>query len=149
MKSIFFFIVTILFSAGTFAQENKQKNDSMISQSPKDSSAHANSISANTHEAEFPGGGAEWVAYISRNLDSGVPVTRGATAGTYEVTVRFVIDTSGNIKNIKAETWFGFGMEKELIRVIKKAPKWIPAIKNGVHVNAYRRQSATFFISNQ
>lgn len=149
MKSIFFFIVTILSSANTFAQENKQKNDSMISQSPKDSSAHANSISANTHEAEFPGGNSEWKAYINRNLDLEVPVARGATAGTYEVIVNFMIDTGGNIKNIKAETSFGFGMEKELIRVIKKAPRWIPAIQDGVHVNAYRRQPATFFISNQ
>jgi len=33
----------------------------------------------------------------------------------------------GNINNIVANTNFGYGMEKEVIRIIKKGPKWTPA----------------------
>ncbi len=47
---------------------------------------------------------------------------------------------------MKAETSFGYGMEEEVIRIIKKGPKWTPASVNGKHVNAYRRQPVTFAV---
>ena len=35
-------------------------------------------------------------------------------------------------------------MEEEAVKVIKKGPKWTPALQNGRNVNAYRRQPITF-----
>jgi periplasmic protein TonB len=63
--------------------------------------------------------------------------------------VRFIVDKKGNISNVSAETNLGYGMEKEVIRVIKKGPKWIPAIQNGKVVKAYRRQPITFLVSEE
>ena len=42
----------------------------------------------------------------------------------------------GNLSDIKPLTNFGYGMEQEAIRVIKKSGKWIPAIQNGSEVTA-------------
>jgi hypothetical protein len=37
-------------------------------------------------------------------------------------------------------------MEEEVVRILKKSPKWSPAIQNGKPVKAYRRQPVTFMI---
>ncbi len=37
-------------------------------------------------------------------------------------------------------------MEAEVVRMLKKSPKWSPAIQNGKPVKAYRKQPVTFVI---
>ena len=63
--------------------------------------------------------------------------------------VQFVVDKYGNISEIKALTNHGYGMEKEVIRVIKLGPKWNPAIQDGRQVKAYRKQPVTFVITEE
>lgn len=61
--------------------------------------------------------------------------------------VKFIVSKDGSISDVQAETNFGYGMEKEAIKVIQKGPKWTPALQNGRHVNAFRRQPITFVVS--
>jgi protein TonB len=120
-------------------------------------SAKANSITENgdkvfekvEREAEFPGGVKAWIQYLEENLNSEVPIKKKAPAGTYQVIVVFIVSKSGKIKGISAETSHGYGMEKEVIRIIKKGPDWVPAMQDGHPVNAYRRQPVTFMISEE
>ena len=100
-------------------------------------------------EAAFPGGVNAWRLYLQQNLKANVPVKKGAPAGTYQVIVRFIVSTDGQITDVEAETDYGYGMEKEVIRIIKKGPKWLPAMQNGKSVNAYRRQPITFLVTNE
>ncbi len=97
-------------------------------------------------EASFPGGAKAWVAYLMANLKANTPVKKKAKAGTYNVIVRFIVDRDGTISDIAAETNHGHGMEEEVIRIIKKGPRWKPAEQNGKFVNAYRRQPITFVV---
>ena len=97
-------------------------------------------------EASFPGGEGAWRYFLERNLDGSVPVDKGAPAGLYTVWVQFIVDKEGNVTNIKALTNWGYGMEPEVIRIIKKAGKWIPASQNGKAVIAYRKQPVTFIV---
>lgn len=97
-------------------------------------------------EAKFPGGQQAWVRYLEENLDHDVPVRKGAPSGTYQVIVKFIIDMEGIIKDVVAETHHGYGMENELIRVIKKGSRWEPASQYGRKIEAYRRQTITFFV---
>ncbi len=100
-------------------------------------------------EAAFPGGVDAWRLYLQQNLKANVPVKKGAPAGAYKVIVKFIVSTDGQITDVEAETDYGFGMEKEVIRIIKKGPKWLPAMQNGKSVNAYRRQPITFLVTNE
>ncbi|MEO7768518.1 MAG: energy transducer TonB [Ferruginibacter sp.] len=72
-----------------------------------------------------------------------------ARVGTYQVIVKFIVSKNGKIKGIVAETSYGHGMEKEVIRIIKEGPDWEPAMQNGHPVNAYRRQPVTFIVSEE
>jgi len=100
-------------------------------------------------EAQFPGGDAAWRKYLERNLSGFNPADNGAPAGTYTTYVQFVVDKDGNISDVKPLTNFGYGMEDEAVKVIKKVPKWTPAIQNGRKVKAYRKQPITFVVQEE
>ena len=99
-------------------------------------------------DASFQESVADWQTYLSENIKSDIPIKNGAPIGTYQVFIRFIIDKKGKIKEAYAETNLGYGMETEGIRVIKKSPKWNPAILMGKPSDAYRRQPLTFKVSN-
>lgn len=96
------------------------------------------------NEASFPGGSAAWRRFLERNLNANTPVDHNAPSGSYTVVVQFVVNTEGEISDIKALTSHGYGMEEEAVSVIKKTPKWIPAEQNSHKVNSYKVQPITF-----
>jgi protein TonB len=98
-------------------------------------------------EASFPGGLSGWREFLEKNLNAGIPVRKKAPVGTYTVMIQFVVDKQGNISDIKPLTDHGYGMEKEVIRILKKSPQWVPAMQNGRPVRAYRKQPVTFVVS--
>jgi protein TonB len=100
-------------------------------------------------EAEFPGGDAGWHRYVEKNLNPNVAVDNGAPEGTYRVVVKFVVSKDGSISDVEAQTNFGYGMEEEAVRVIKRGPKWTPGLQNGRNVNSYRLQPITFLVEPQ
>lgn len=97
--------------------------------------------------AEFPGGLSAWTKYLERNLNNNTPSDNGAPAGKYTVVVSFIVDKEGNISDVQAENDPGFGTKEEAIRVIKKGPKWKPAVQNGRNVIYRHRQSITFLVT--
>jgi len=100
-------------------------------------------------EASFTGGESAWKKFLERNLNPNAPVDNGAPEGTYTVYVQFVVSKDGSISDVKALTNHGYGMEAEAMRVIKKGPKWVPAVQNGRQVNAYRKQPITFQVTSE
>ena len=96
--------------------------------------------------AEFSNGTDGWKKYIERNLKAEVPVRKGAPFGEFTVVVRFVVDAEGNISQIRSLTQFGYGMEEEVERILKKSPRWVPARQFGRNVKAYRIQPITFVV---
>lgn len=100
-------------------------------------------------EAEFPGKTAGWTNYLRKNLNANVPVDNNAPIGYYTVVVRFIVSKTGKITEVVPETNHGYGMEKEVVRIIKTGPDWIPAIQDGRNVNAYRRQPVAFVVSEE
>ncbi|HMU47303.1 MAG TPA: GldM family protein [Chitinophagaceae bacterium] len=100
-------------------------------------------------EASYPGGVEAWRNFLIKNLKATTPVDNGAPAGVYTVIVQFVVDKEGNISDIKALTNHGYGMEQEVVRIMKFSEKWTPAIQNGKPVKAYRKQPVTFQVMNE
>lgn len=124
--------------------------------SPTDTSHNNSTVTADGKvfnkveiEAEFPGGTQAWGNYLRQNLHANVPVKKKAPAGTYTVVIRFIVSANGSITDVVAETNHGYGMENEVMRIIKKGPKWLPAQQGGKNVNAYRRQPVTFAVIQQ
>lgn len=98
-------------------------------------------------EAQFPGGSTEWTKYLQKNLDGFNPGVLGAPKGKYHVMIKFIVAKDGTVSDVVAETNNGYKMEEYSINLIKNGPKWLPALQNGIAVNAYRRQPITFVIN--
>ena len=100
-------------------------------------------------EAAFKGGAYEWAKFVQRNLNANVPIDNEAPKGYYTVIIQFVVDLDGSLSEFKPLTNHGYGMEKEVMRILKSSGAWEPAQKFGVNVKAFRRQPVTFIISEQ
>ena len=96
--------------------------------------------------AIFNGGDAAWRKYLERNLNSNIPIVNKASPGRYTVSIQFIVNPDGTISDIKALSRIGFGMEEEVIKVIKNGPNWIPATQNGKAVSSYKTQPVTFSV---
>ncbi|OLY93421.1 MORN repeat variant [Cnuella takakiae] len=99
-------------------------------------------------DADFPGGEGGWRRFLEKNLDPRTPINNKAPDGHYQVMVQFIVERDGSLSDIHALTKFGFGMEAEVLRMMKKSPKWVPALLYGVPVKAYRKQPITFVVSS-
>jgi hypothetical protein len=99
-------------------------------------------------EAEFPGGIEKWREYLQKNCRSTVATDSGAPTGKYAVMIQFVVSKEGEVSNIIPLTRHGYGMEQEVVRIIKEGPKWKPAEQNGRTVTAYKKQIVTFVVSD-
>ena len=141
----------ILIALVNFANNNDKKIGSNISgDTTKPNSKNDHQVLTKVEmEASFPGGQEAWKKYLIRNLKVSIPVEHGAPAGTYSVYVQFIVDKEGYLHDIKALTHLGYGMEDEVIRILKNGPKWIPAMQNGKKVKAYRKQPVTFVITEE
>jgi protein TonB len=100
-------------------------------------------------EASFQGGEEGWRSYLMKNLNANTPVENGAPAGRYTVMVQFIVAKNGAVSAVKALTKNGYGMEAEVIRILRQSPPWVPAVQNGRKVKAYRKQPVTFEISEE
>lgn len=138
LKNVSFFIFFICCTQIVFAQEKSVSNDS----------AEVTFIKVD-EEAYFPGGVEGWKSFLRKKLSADIPVRNNAPDGFYTVVVRFIVSKDGSIKDLTPETSHGYGMEKEVIRVLKKGPRWMPAKQNGNIVNAYKRQPVTFVVSTE
>ncbi len=86
--------------------------------------------------AEHPKGKEARIRFIEKNIDAAVGIKNGAPTGIYNIRIACIIDTAGKFIAIVPETHEGYGMEKEMMRVIKTFPAFKPAMKNGVAVKS-------------
>lgn len=100
-------------------------------------------------EANFPGDDKGWIKFLQKNLNPEVPIKKRAPVGLYTVIIQFVVTSDGLITDITPLTSYGYGMEEEVIRILKKSPRWNPAFQFGRHVKAYRKQPVTFMVANE
>jgi protein TonB len=98
-------------------------------------------------EAYFPGGVKNWVKAVTGNFRMKVLMTNKVPTGTYSVSVTFMITKNGTISDVKANTNFGYGIEDEIIRAIKKCPEWKPATNCRKKINSYQQQVITIVVA--
>ncbi|HEU5053165.1 MAG TPA: energy transducer TonB [Hanamia sp.] len=92
-------------------------------------------------EASFRGGAQAWLRYITGKLTSNIDKFSEKDYGT--CVVRFIIDTTGKVRDVQATTMKGTMLAYIAVEAIKNGPKWIPAMQYGRLVKAYRLQPVT------
>jgi TonB family protein len=84
---------------------------------------------------QFPGGDKALMDFFSRNLRYPASAVEKKIQG--RVTLRFVVNKTGNIENIEVIRGLNEACDAEAVRVIKLMPKWIPGVQKGKNVSVY------------
>lgn len=81
---------------------------------------------------EFPGG----VKGIHQFLTDSIryPLEAQVQKISGKVFVAFVIDATGQVKDVHIAKGIGGGCDEEAVRVIKSMPRWKPAVQNGKNI---------------
>ena len=91
---------------------------------------------------QFPGGEAELLGYIGKNLKYPVIAQENGIQG--KVIVRFVVTKNGSVDKVEVVRQLDPACDREAIRVIRSLPKFIPGKQNGVNVSVWYTLPITF-----
>lgn len=80
---------------------------------------------ADLKEPSFPGGLPEFYKFIAKNFE--MPKNFKSKD---KLVASFIVEKDGSLSNIEVKKDLGSGTKEEVIRVLKKSPKWIPASVN-------------------
>lgn len=83
----------------------------------------------------FPGGEVAMHKFINENLKIPASVYEPGIQG--RVTIRFVVSKTGEVTDVTVIRGVEPAYDKEVARVIRSMPKWIPGKQNGVTVPVY------------
>lgn len=90
-------------------------------------------------DAKFQNGGInKFYDYIIQNFDIQTVEKKG------QIIFEFIVNENGEVKNIKVLRDLGTNSAIELIRVLRKAPKWQPASRGGKSVSINLKMPLTF-----
>ncbi|RZJ82284.1 MAG: energy transducer TonB [Flavobacterium sp.] len=92
--------------------------------------------------AEFPGGINQARQFLANNIQYPDEAVENEVNGT--VQVKFTVEIDGSISNIVIVRKLGYGCDEEVIRVLKRMPKWTPAKLNGQNVRSYYTMPVSF-----
>ena len=96
---------------------------------------------APTTAAAFPGGQQAWMNFLNKHLRTPDELEAGQKK---TVQVRFSVAEDGSVTNFEILQSGGAAFDNEVIRVLKKMPKWKPAVQNGRAVPVMFTQPVTF-----
>jgi len=94
-----------------------------------------------SYPPEFPGGTAAWLSFLQKYLQSPDELEPGQKV---QVLVRFWVDVDGSVSRAEVVKSGGSSFDKEVLRVLKKMPKWKPGMQHGNNVAMAYMQPVTF-----
>lgn len=98
-------------------------------------------------QAEFPGGQAALMKWLSQNVR--YPETAQQNDVQGRVIVKFVVEKDGSIGVATILKGVDKDLDREALRVVKKMPRWQPGKNNGVAVRSYFNLPVVFKLQNQ
>lgn len=90
---------------------------------------------------EFPGGIEGWRRFLSKNLRA---PEDGSENSKITVIVKFVVNEDGSLTNLEISKSGGSVFDAEVMRVMKKSPKWIAGSNKGRKVKVFHAQPVIF-----
>lgn len=94
-----------------------------------------------SRQPQFPGGTQAWLNFLSRHLRPPADMEAGEKRSSL---IKFSVDEEGTITNFQVIQSGGTEFDNEVIRVLRKMPKWLPAIQNGKPTAVSFTQPVTF-----
>jgi protein TonB len=89
----------------------------------------------------FPGGTEAWLSFLRRFLQSPEELEPGQRV---DVLIRFWVEADGSVSRPEILKSGGPAFDREVLRVLKKMPRWEPAVQNGRKIAVSYAQPISF-----
>lgn len=143
--AVFIFLVSITLTRGH--SQNVNSTDSANNKLNTTKAFDSNRVLSKVEvQSQFGTEKNSWDNFLKKNINFDIALFNDAPRGIYNVKIKFTIFRDGHPGDFIALTRFGYGMEYEVIRALKKSPNWKPAMQDGNPVNSTRIQTITFAI---
>ena len=125
MKKLFLIMLLAFVSVNAYSQSDDADNDvyNMVDQS-----------------AKFQDGYNSIIKFVQENIKFPAEAKENNVHGRLMLSV--VVEKDGSLSDIKIKKGLGYGLDEEIVRIIKMMPKWQPAQHKGKTV----RQTQTIVI---
>ena len=114
MKKLFLIMLLAFVSVNAYSQSDDADNDvyNMVDQS-----------------AKFQDGYNSIIKFVQENIKFPAEAKENNVHGRLMVSV--VVEKDGSLSDIKIKKGLGYGLDEEIVRIIKMMPKWQPAQHKG------------------
>ncbi|WP_420385932.1 energy transducer TonB [Roseivirga sp.] len=96
-------------------------------------------------QPEYPGGQQGWFRHLGSNLKYPEQAKAKGTEGA--VFLSFVVDKTGELRDLQVVRGIGDGCDEEALRVLMESENWIPAKQRGKEVSARMQVRILFKLS--
>ena len=93
----------------------------------------------------YPGGDAERSKFLSENLRYPHEASEASVEGTVYVT--FIVERDGSLSDIRILRGLGYGLDDEVLRVIRLMPRWTPGKQRGKPVRVQFNLPVKFILN--
>ena len=107
-------------------------------------SLYAQTSPLDTIPGDIVGGKNAWIKFLRQNIVPDTPVMNGARPGKYTVVISFLVDTAGNISDVRLEEDPGYGTGADVLHAFTHPPLWTPATVEGKPV-MYRHKKEVVY----
>lgn len=122
------------------------KEQVQVVEEPKETPKPDQIFTAVEQPAEFPGGQAALMKWLSTNIRYPESAQQNGVSG--RVIVKFVVEKDGSINSASIVKGVDKDLDNEALRVVKRMPKWQPGKNNGQAVRSYFTLPVTFKLQN-
>ncbi len=133
MKSTMIILLTLLLYPLVYGQPIEGVRDTIMIDGLEYYTNGSDTILIIDPMPEFPGGKEGLMQYLMENLDYRYSVERDNIQGV--VVVAFVVDSTGQTRDVKVEKGVRRDLDRVAVRLIKKMPPWKPGEQHGKKVN--------------
>lgn len=129
------------------ADKFKAVQEQVIVKDPEPAPIEEEIFVAVEQQAEFPGGMAALMKWLSNNIRYPEAAQQNDVQG--RVIVKFVVEKDGSVSQAQIVKGVDKDLDKEALRVVNKMPKWQAGKNNGVAVRSYFTLPVNFKLQQQ
>lgn len=129
------------------ADKFKAVQEAVIVKEPEPAPKEEEIFVAVEQQAEFPGGMAALMKWLSNNIRYPEAAQQNDVQG--RVIVKFVVEKDGSVSQVQILKGVDKDLDKEALRVVNKMPKWQAGKNNGVAVRSYFTLPVNFRLQQQ
>lgn len=129
------------------ADKFKAVQEAVVVKEPEPAPKEDEIFQAVEQQAEFPGGTAALMKWLSANIRYPEAAAQNDVQG--RVIVKFVVEKDGSVSGAQILKGVDKDLDKEALRVVGKMPKWQAGKNNGVSVRSYFTLPVMFKLQQQ